>query len=678
MSTAAAAAAAVAAAPPSLNLGGPVPGGVDDWQGSVTQLMGALKHHPSFGDEDTRMRRELDHSRDMLREQSRLLEEAQVELSLADADQARAEGAAAHAEEAQEVLAHQAAVLRERDAVLCERLEEAAAELVETRSRLEQSDQAVQGLEARNAVLEQRCEALVESEAGLESEARQEAWALHAKLGAAVDALRIERRGRKDNIDELQSAEAARAVAAERCDMLERMLAAREADFNRLGEELALRGKELVREKSQSRDDREEAERRRWQLKEMEADVATLRQQLGGMEQAHAHTLQELERGHAQNLADLSHEHAEALDEQRKREVEREQSAARKAGDLAAEAVSKVRADEEGRYRRLEEERNKTKSFLEERLEQMSATHVPRAEHEAKLDEVRHVCAMQLERAKTEAAEAGRRAAARDFDKEKVRLGTEVARLTALLDEEQTRSRESSKLRQERESQADARLYELKKAHQNADDAKAEAAAATRRAEAAEGRRIELEQELAEVRKQHRAQVEQAEAAAKAAAEAVEATRTERNELRGQVERLKLTAAQRGGDANAEVSRLRDEIHKLQLEKQRLEQQIEFVQTEQEKDRKHARDALAAAAAQKKNALAKSAEAAEAVSASRGQLNTLQAKTDRATALIDRYEQVVKLEKTKVMDAEKKNAELLKQVSCWLGWWWWWWWWWCW
>ena len=70
-----------------------------------------------------------------------------------------------------------------------------------------------------------------------------------------------------------------------------------------VGEELALRGKELVREKSQSRDDREEAERRRWQLKEMEADVATLRQQLGGMEQAHAHTLQELERGHAQNLA---------------------------------------------------------------------------------------------------------------------------------------------------------------------------------------------------------------------------------------------------------------------------------------------------------------------------------------------------------------------------------------
>jgi len=72
---------------------------------------------------------------------------------------------------------------------------------------------------------------------------------------------------------------------------------------------------------------------------------------------------------------------------------------------------------------------------MDQRFNDLSNTHVPRAEHEGKISEMKMICDSAVERGNSEAALATRASVRREFDKEKIRLGGEVARLQAVVDE---------------------------------------------------------------------------------------------------------------------------------------------------------------------------------------------------------------------------------------------------
>ena len=72
---------------------------------------------------------------------------------------------------------------------------------------------------------------------------------------------------------------------------------------------------------------------------------------------------------------------------------------------------------------------------MDQRFKDLSNTHVPRAEHEGKISEMKMICDSAVERGNSEAALATRASVRREFDKEKIRLGGEVARLQAVVDE---------------------------------------------------------------------------------------------------------------------------------------------------------------------------------------------------------------------------------------------------
>ena len=72
---------------------------------------------------------------------------------------------------------------------------------------------------------------------------------------------------------------------------------------------------------------------------------------------------------------------------------------------------------------------------MDQRFKDLSNTHVSRAEHEGKMSEMKIICDSAVERGNSEAALAARASMRREFDKEKIRLGGEVARLQAVVDE---------------------------------------------------------------------------------------------------------------------------------------------------------------------------------------------------------------------------------------------------
>ena len=201
---------------------------------------------------------------------------------------------------------------------------------------------------------------------------RESCRRMAAELKAAQDALktaqgalkserkagrRAERRAQRDAGNKLQQALATCAVAVERSSMLEEVLSGRESDFNQVMQQLDQRGQEAAAEKRMSYEQREEADRRRWQLHEVESEFKVAQDQAALAAESHVRMMRETETHYAVTLAQLGKDHAAVLAEQQQIGDDRLREVQGRHTELVQTTVERVQGQEAKRYEELRAER---------------------------------------------------------------------------------------------------------------------------------------------------------------------------------------------------------------------------------------------------------------------------------------------------------------------------------